>query len=140
MPRPAVGGDAGRRDSANFSPARYPFGVTPSPRIRYAKRGEVDIAYQVLGEGPTDLLLLTGAAIPIECMDDEPSLARFQRRLSSFGRLLPYDGPGIGLSDRGSPSTPPTLEQRTQAAVAVLDAVGSERAAVVAPLADSAVV
>jgi len=64
-------------------------------------------------------------------------MARFQRRLSAFGRLLRFDGLGIGLSDRGSPLAPPTLEQRAQAAVAVLDAVGSERAAVLAMFLDS---
>ena len=107
-------------------------------RTRYAKCGDADIAYQVLGDGPLDLLLLTGALIPIDCMDDEPSMARFQRRLSSFGRLIRFDGLGIGLSDRGSPSAPPTLEERARAAVAVLDAVGSVRVAVLAPFLDSA--
>ena len=112
-------------------------GVAASTRTRYARCGDADVAYQVLGEGPIDLLLLTGALIPIDCMDDEPSMARFQRRLSTFGRLLRFDGLGIGLSDRGSPSAPPTLEQRAQAAVAVLDAIGSERAAVLAMFLDS---
>ena len=111
--------------------------MATSPRTRYAKCGDADIAYQVLGEGSLDLLLLTGALIPIDCMDDEPSMARFQRRLSSFGRLIRFDGLGIGLSDRGSPSAPPTLEERARAAVAVLDAVGSKRAAVLAMWLDS---
>ena len=111
--------------------------MVASTRTRYAKCGDADIAYQVLGEGPLDLLLLTGALIPIDCMDDEPSLARFQRRLSSFGRLIRFDGLGIGLSDRGSPSAPPTLEERARAAVSVLDAVGSERVAVLAMFLDS---
>jgi class 3 adenylate cyclase len=108
-----------------------------STRTRYAKAGDVDIAYQVLGEGPLDLLLFTGGIIPIDCMDEEPSMARFQRRLSSFGRLLRFDRRGMGLSDRGSPSTPPSLEQWVQDAMAVLDAVGSERSAVLAPWASS---
>lgn len=111
--------------------------MVPSPRTRYAKCGDADIAYQVLGQGPVDLLLLTGAMVPIDCMDDEPSMARFQRRLSSFGRLIRFDGLGIGLSDRGSPSAPPTLEERARAAVSVLDAVGSERVAVLAMWLDS---
>ena len=108
-----------------------------STRTRYAKAGDADVAYQVLGEGPVDLLLFTGAVVPIDCMDDEPSMARFQRRLSSFGRLVRFDGLGIGLSDRGSPSAPPTVEQRVQAALAVLDAAGSERAAVLASFLDA---
>ena len=107
-------------------------------RTRYAKCGDADIAYQVLGDGPLDLLLLTGALISIDCMDDEPSMARFQRRLSSFGRLIRFDGLGIGLSDRGSSSAPPTLEERALAAVSVLDAVGCERVAVLAMWLDSA--
>lgn len=126
-----------RSGRTGIQSAKYPVRVPASTRTRYAKCGDMDIAYQVLGEGPIDLLLLTGAVIPIDCMDDEPSMARFQRRLSAFGRLLRFDGLGIGLSDRGSPSAPPTLEQRAQAAVAVLDAVGSERAAVLAMFLDS---
>ena len=102
-------------------------------RVRYARCGHADIAYQVLGEGPLDLLLLTGVIIPIECMDEEPSLARFQRRLASFGRLIRFDQRGVGLSDRGSTSDPPTHEQWVEDAIAVLDAVGSERASVLAP-------
>jgi class 3 adenylate cyclase len=107
-------------------------------RTRYAKCGDVDIAYQVQGDGPLDLLLFTGAIIPIDCMDEEPSLARFQRRLATFGRLIRFDQRGVGLSDRGSPSAPPTGEHWVQDAVAVLDAVGSEQAAVLAPYLSSA--
>ena len=104
-----------------------------STRTRYAKSGDVDIAYQVLGEGPIDLLLFTGALIPIECMDEEPSMARFQRRLGTFGRLIRFDQRGVGLSDRGSPSGPPTVEDWVQDALSVLDASGSERSVVLAP-------
>jgi pimeloyl-ACP methyl ester carboxylesterase len=107
--------------------------MAPGTRTRYAKSGDVDIAYQVLGDGPLDLLLFTGWTLPIDCMDEEPSMARFQRRLASFCRLIRFDTRGVGLSDRGSASTPPTREQWAQDALAVLDAVGSERAAVVAP-------
>ena len=106
-------------------------------RTRYATAGDVEIAYQVLGEGPTDLLLYGGGTIPIDCVDDEPSLARFHRRLASFCRLLRFDRRGVGLSDRGSASAPPTTEQWVQDAVAMLDAVGSERATVLAPFIDS---
>ena len=104
-----------------------------STRTRYARCGDADIAYQVLGEGPLDMLHFTGAIIPIDCMDEEPSLARFQRRLAGFGRLIRFDQRGVGLSDRGSPSAPPTHEQWIEDAVAVLDAVGSEQAAIFAP-------
>ncbi len=106
----------------------------PAPvRTRYTQAGEVDIAYQVLGDGPVDLLLFTGAIIPIECMDEEPSMARFVRRLATFGRLIRFDQRGVGLSDRGSPSAAPTGRHWVEDAVAVLDAARSQRAAVLAP-------
>lgn len=97
----------------------------------------MDIAYQVLGDGALDLLLLTGSHVPIDCLDDEPSMARFQRRLVSFSRVIRFDKRGVGLSDRGSPSVPPTDEQWVQDAFAVLDAAGSRRAAVFAPFSSS---
>lgn len=106
-------------------------------RTCYAKSGDVDIAYQVLGDGPIDLLVYTGALIPIDCVDEEPSMARFQRRLGSFSRLIRFDRSGVGLSDRGSASAPPTREQWVHDGMAVLDAVGSERAAVFAPFSNS---
>jgi class 3 adenylate cyclase len=111
--------------------------VPGATKTRYASASGVEIAYQVVGDGSTDLLLYTGAAVPIDCMDDEPSMARFQRRLASFGRLLRFDTRGTGLSDRSSRSTPPTPEQWVEDGVAVLDAVGSENAAVLAPWAHS---
>lgn len=105
----------------------------PSTKTRYARCGDVEIAYQVIGDGPGDLLLFTGAIIPIECMDEEPSMARFQRRVASFGRFIRFDQRGVGLSDRGSPSDLPTGDDWVSDAVAVLDAVGSRKATVVAP-------
>ena len=104
------------------------------PEIRYAKDGDVYIAYQVLGgvESP-DLLAFSSALLPIDSMNDEPSLARFHHRLASFRRLIRFDEQGVGLSDSVSPSQPPTLEQWMQNALAVMDAAGSERAAVFAP-------
>lgn len=112
--------------------------MVSASRTRYATTSGVDIAYQVLGDGPVDLLLLGGYFISIECMDDEPSWARFQRRLASFTRLVRFDPRGIGLSDRGSPASPPTRGDWVDDAIAVLDAVGSERAAVLAPFLKSA--
>ena len=108
-------------------------------RTRYASASGVEIAYQVVGDGPIDLLLYTGASVPIDCVDDEPSMARFQRRLASFGRLLRFDTRGTGLSDQGSPAYPPTPEQWVEDGLAVLDAAGSEQAAVIAPWAHSQV-
>jgi len=105
---------------------------------RYAKCGDLDIAYQVLGAGPIDLLVYSGTGIPIDCVDEEPSMARVHRRLATFSRLLRFDRRGFGLSDRGSASSPPTHEQWVNDALAVLDAVGSERAAVLAPFVNTA--
>lgn len=107
--------------------------MASASRTRYADSSGGEIAYQVLGDGPIDLLLHTGWTIPIECMDDDPSLHRFLERLASFSRLIRFDRRGTGLSDRGSPSSPPTPEQLSEDSLAVLDAVGSARAAVVAP-------
>jgi class 3 adenylate cyclase len=104
-----------------------------SPKTRYARCGDADIAYQVLGDGPIDLLLFTGLIIPIECLDDDPSMARFQRRLATFGRLIRFDPRGVGLSDRGSPSAVATGEHWVQDALSVLDTAGSEQTVVLAP-------
>jgi class 3 adenylate cyclase/pimeloyl-ACP methyl ester carboxylesterase len=103
------------------------------PKTRYARSGDADIAYQVLGDGPLDLLFCTGQWVPIDCMDEEPAMARFIRRLSSFARLIRFDARGTGLSERGSPDAPPTCEQRVLDILAVLDAVGAHRPAVLAP-------
>jgi class 3 adenylate cyclase len=102
-------------------------------KTRYTRCGDADIAYQVLGEGPIDLLLFTSAIVPIECMDDEPSMARFQRRLAAISRLIRFDQRGVGLSDRGSPMATPTGQHWVQDALTVLDAAGSERSVVLAP-------
>jgi class 3 adenylate cyclase len=107
--------------------------VDPDGKTRYARCGDVDIAYQVVGDGPLDILMYSGSTISIECVDDEPSMARFQRRLTTFSRVIRFDRRGIGLSDRGSSSAPPSHEDWAQDALAVLDAVGSERAAIFAP-------
>lgn len=97
------------------------------PEIRYAKSGDVNIAYQVVGDGPRDLVLVPGWVSNIEVFWEEPSLARFLRRLASFSRLILFDKRGTGLSDR-VPDLP-TLETRMDDVRAVMDTVGSERAA-----------
>ena len=75
--------------------------------IRYANAGDVHIAYQVLGEGPRDLVVVMDGFIPVDTMDDEPRLARSMARLSSVARLIRFDRRGIGLSDPVAPSEPP---------------------------------
>ena len=107
-------------------------------RTRYANCRGVDIAYQVIGDGPVDLLLYTGLSVPIDMMDEEPGLARFLRRLASFGRLIRFDRNGIGLSDRGSHTDPPTPERGAQDGLAVLDDLGSVSAVVIAPYQNAA--
>ena len=102
------------------------------PRTRYASCGEVDIAYQVFGDGPTDLLVLPGPLIPIDTVDAEPSMYRFHRRLASFSRVIRFDQRGIGLSSRVSLDMigPKTWAQD---AIAVMNAAGCERATIFAP-------
>ena len=96
------------------------------PTTHYAKSGDVHIAYQVVGDGPIDLVYVQGWVSHLEHAWEYPPLARCLRRLASFSRLIRLDKRGTGLSDR----TPelPTLEQRMDDVRAVLDAVGSERA------------
>jgi class 3 adenylate cyclase len=96
------------------------------PPIRYAKAGEVSIAYRVLGEGPIDLVWVPGLSSNIEMGWEDPDLF-FWRRLASFSRLIAFDKRGMGLSDRDVGA--PTLEERMDDVRAVMDAVGSERAA-----------
>jgi class 3 adenylate cyclase len=101
--------------------------------IRYAKAQDgTHVAYNILGAGPLDLVLMSGLTLPIDAMDDEPSPARFQRRLAGFSRVVRFDLRGIGQSDPISPSQPPTIEQWMHDTLAVMNAVGMERAAVVA--------
>jgi pimeloyl-ACP methyl ester carboxylesterase/DNA-binding CsgD family transcriptional regulator len=93
---------------------------------KYAKSGDVHIAYQVVGDGPIDLVFVMGWVSHLEYLWEGPA-ARFLTRLASFSRLITFDKRGTGLSDR----TPemPTIEQRMDDVRAVMDAVGSQRAA-----------
>lgn len=99
------------------------------PPIKYTKSGGVHIAYQVLGDGPIDLLLVHGWVSNLEFFSEEPTAARFLERLNSFARVIQFDKRGTGLSDRVSESELPTLEQRMEDVHAVLNAAGSKRAA-----------
>ena len=101
------------------------------PETRYTKSGDVNIAYQVIGEGPFDLIWVPGWISNVEESWEVPEYAHFLQRLSSFSRLILFDKRGTGLSDRVSNELLPTLEQRMDDVRAVLDATGSERAAVV---------
>jgi len=112
-------------DAPRPAPATDPIGVTPGP-VQYARSGDVNIAYQVCGSGPIDLVFVMGWVSHLEYFWKEPSFARFLSRLASFSRLILFDKRGTGLSD---PVTRlPTLEQRMDDVRAVLDAVGSRHA------------
>ena len=95
---------------------------------RYARSGEVNIAYQVVGDGPIDLVLVLGWVSHLAYVWELPAMARFLNRLASFSRLIIFDKRGCGLSDRVHPL--PHLEQRLDDVRAVLDAVGSTKAAI----------
>jgi len=97
------------------------------PQTHYAKNGSVSVAYQVLGEGPLDLVYIPGWVSNIEIFWEDPAYARFLKRLASFSRLIVFDQQGTGLSDRVSEI--PGLEVRMNDVGAVLEAVGSTRTA-----------
>ncbi len=98
---------------------------------RYAKTADgVHIAYQVVGDGPVDMVFVMGWLSNIEVMWEEPDFARFLDRLSSFSRLILFDKRGVGLSDRVPEDRLPNLETRMDDVRAVMDAAGSERAVV----------
>ena len=119
-----------RLDAAvHGGPGRTLDGSTAGPAIetRYALSGDLHIAYQIIGDGPIDLVCIPGWVTHLEYGWEEPRLARFYRGLAGFSRLILFDKRGTGLSDRDSGL--PTLAQRMDDVRAVMDAVGSTRAA-----------
>jgi pimeloyl-ACP methyl ester carboxylesterase len=100
-----------------------------APETRFAKSGDVNIAYQVVGQGPFDLVYVPGWISNIELMWEEPAHAHLLGRLARFSRLILFDKRGTGLSDPVSLDRLPTLEQRMDDLRAVMDAARSERAA-----------
>jgi len=101
------------------------------PDTHYARSGDVNIAYQVIGNGPIDVVFVMGWVSHLEYFWREPRFAAFLNRLASFSRLILFDKRGTGLSDRVPLAQLPTLEQRMDDVRAVMDAVGSRRAAIV---------
>jgi pimeloyl-ACP methyl ester carboxylesterase len=99
------------------------------PETRYTKSGDLNIAYQIVGEGDLDLVYVPGWVSNVEVIWEEPSSERFLRRLTQFSRLILFDKRGTGLSDRVPDSELPGLEERMDDVRAVMDAAGSERAA-----------
>jgi pimeloyl-ACP methyl ester carboxylesterase/DNA-binding winged helix-turn-helix (wHTH) protein len=98
---------------------------------RYVQNGDVNIAYQVIGEGDLDIVFVMGWVSHLEYFWKEPHFAAFLGRLASFSRLILFDKRGTGLSDRVPLSELPTLEQRMEDVRAVMDVVGSERAVLI---------
>jgi pimeloyl-ACP methyl ester carboxylesterase len=97
------------------------------PDTRYARSGDVNIAYQVLGDGPLDLVFVPGFVSNLDMQWTDPGMVRLLRGMSSFARLILFDKRGTGISDPVGAA--PTLEERMDDVRAVMDAVGSERAA-----------
>ncbi len=102
------------------------------PETRYARLGDLHLAYQVVGEGPPDILLLDQWFGNLDAQWDVPPLAELRERLASFGRLIMFDKRGTGLSDPIPTSSLPTLEEFMADIPAVLDTVGSDRPALIA--------
>jgi class 3 adenylate cyclase len=97
------------------------------PVTRYALSGNVSIAYQVVGEGPLDVMFVPGWVSQVEQLWESPALRRFLERIAGFSRLILYDRRGTGLSDRAAGEY--SLAQDSRDVLAVLDAAGSERTA-----------
>ncbi|TFG87038.1 MAG: alpha/beta hydrolase, partial [Hyphomicrobiales bacterium] len=98
------------------------------PETQYVQCGELSIAYQVVGDGPVDLLYTQGWLSNLEYAWESPDYARFLTKLSGFSRLISFDKRGTGLSDREVGF--PTLEERSEDIEAVLDATGADRIAI----------
>jgi class 3 adenylate cyclase len=96
--------------------------------VRFARSGDIDVAYRVVGEGPVDLVYAQGAYTHLEINWELPAFRRYCERLAEFSRLILFDKRGMGMSDRVPGAT--TLEERMDDIRAIMDAVGSKRAAV----------
>lgn len=98
------------------------------PITKYARSGGLHIAYQVIGDGPHDLVMAPGFVSHVEYMWENPITAHFLRRLASFARVVTFDKRGTGMSDSIPPGTMPSLEERMDDASAVMEAAGVDRA------------
>ena len=126
-----TGKDDRQKDFAHEVRARQVHEISPdagTPEVRYTCSGDVNIAYQVFGEGMIDLVFVMGWVSHLEWFWKQPAFARFLRRLGKFARIILFDKRGTGLSDRVPVHELPTLEQRMDDVRAVMDAVDSPRA------------
>jgi len=119
-------GDAEGRISPVYPLPRSPAHPHGRPRIQYVRSGDVHIAYQVLGEGPVDLVFVGGFVSHLEQAWEEPGMVQFMQRLASFSRLIMFDKRGMGLSERVGYS--PCLDHTMDDILAVMDAADSQRA------------
>lgn len=129
-----LSGDEDLPLTSSIEPAQVaPKPSTPEtrPATHYVQNGDVNIAYQVVGEGDLDIVFVMGWVSHLEYFWEEPHFAAFLNRLASFSRLILFDKRGTGLSDRVPLSELPTLEQRMEDVHAVMNAVGSERAVLI---------
>ena len=125
--------DLSLRPASAIAPASLRSAAMPGvPKTRYTTVGPDHIAYQVLGDGPPDLVFVPGWNTNVEARWDFPPLARFVRQLARFGRVVLFDKRGTGLSDALSAQGEPLLEQFADDLPAVLNAVGAERVALIA--------
>ncbi len=124
---------AGAAVGASVAPAPVPAFklIETIPETHYARSGDLNIAYQVVGDGPIDVVFVMGWVSHLEYFWREPNFARFLSRLASFSRLILFDKRGTGLSDRVPLNQLPTLEQRMDDVRAVMESVGSRKAAIV---------
>ena len=99
-----------------------------APEVHYARSGDVNVAYQVIGSGPVDLVFVMGWVSHLEYFWNEPSFAKFLTRLASMSRLILFDKRGTGLSDPVPTSELPSLEQRMDDVRAVMESAGSRKA------------
>jgi class 3 adenylate cyclase len=104
--------------------------MTP-PETRYARSSDSHLAFQVIGDGPLDLVFFGALVSHVELIWEEPSAARLFERLSSLGRLIIFDKRGVGMSDPVPVNVPPTLDERLEDVTAVMNAAGSEEAVLI---------
>ena len=126
-----IDGSANRLATPLLFSSSPPLPPRPSPETHYVQNGDVNIAFQIVGDGPIDIVFVMGWVSHLEYFWKHHLFASFLDRLASFSRLILFDKRGTGLSDRVPVNELPTLEQRMEDVHAVMDAVGSERAILV---------
>jgi pimeloyl-ACP methyl ester carboxylesterase len=111
---------------------QFGHGGAVQPETNYASLGRDRIAYQVLGDGPPDLVMIPGSFSHIDTAWEDPGIALYLRTLASFSRLIVFDRRGSGASDPLPPDPLPLWESQAEELAAILDEVGSERTALLA--------